>query len=157
MFAPTILARSLSREAITDRYGNRWQYHSRSDRHSKIACWGIVIDLLITCGPLARHVREGRIGFGINHEIRDFRNDRKKNLDLVLCTPASVQDGKHSIGLSDLVAHYEIELTQEERVLAGKLPEIKRTAVGTVVLALEAKACMTAHQRALPRLYDELK
>ena len=36
------------------------------------------------------------------------------------------------------------------------LPELTRAPVGSVLLALEAKACMTAHQRALPRLYDEL-
>jgi hypothetical protein len=41
------------------------------------------------------------------------------------------------------------------RALAGA-PRLHRVRVGSVLLALEAKACMTAHQRALPRLYDEL-
>ena len=35
-------------------------------------------------------------------------------------------------------------------------PPLRRAPVGAVLIALEAKACMTAHQRALPRLYDEL-
>jgi len=36
------------------------------------------------------------------------------------------------------------------------LPDIHVAPVGAVLIALEAKACMTAHVKALPRLYDEL-
>jgi hypothetical protein len=46
MHGPEVLVRSLSAVTRADRYGNRWQYHSRSGHHSKIACWGIVFDLL---------------------------------------------------------------------------------------------------------------
>src|SRR5689334_14531733 len=89
MYGPGILVRTLSKLTRTDRYGNHWQYHSRSDHHSKVACWGIVFDLLKACPLLRRHVESGRVHFGINHEMRDFVNDRKKNLDLVLCTASS--------------------------------------------------------------------
>src|SRR6201999_4176587 len=91
--------------------------------------------------------------FGINHEMRDFVHDRKKNLDLVLCTPGGDVTGGT---LASVASGYAIELTNEEQAILEGLPELVRAPVGSVVMALEAKACMTAHQRALPRLYDEL-
>ena len=155
MFGPQILVRSLSASTRNDRYGNAWQYHSRSDHHSKVACWGIMFDLLRASPLLRRHVAEGRVGFGINHEMRDFVHDRKKNLDVVLCTPAG---GATPAGppLGDLIRSYDILLSPEETALFAELPTLHRTPVGAVLMALEAKAAMTAHQRALPRLYDEL-
>jgi hypothetical protein len=155
MFGPEILVRTLSKTTREDRYGNRWQYHSRSDHHSKVACWGIVFDLLRTNTLLQRHVANGTVYFGINHEMRDFVHDRKKNLDLVLCTastatPATMQN------LGSMALDFEIDLTEREQSELDALPILRRAAVGSVLIALEAKACMTAHQRALPRLYDEL-
>jgi len=132
-----------------------WQYHSRSDHHSKVACWGIVFDLMRTCPLLRRHVQEGRVGFGINHEMRDFVHDRKKNLDVVLCTPSSA-GARSAVTFVGLVRDYAIELTTAELAELDALPSLPRTPVGSVLMALEAKAAMTAHQRALPRLYDEL-
>lgn len=155
MYGLEILGRTLSKPTRTDRYGNQWQYHSRSDHHSKVACWGLIFDLMVNCRLLKDHVADGRVKFGINHEMRDFRNDRKKNLDLVLCTPAG-PIATESETLTSLAENYEIELTQPERLAVSNLPNLKRAPVGSVLLALEAKACMTAHQRALPRLYDEL-
>lgn len=148
-----ILVRSLSAASITDKHGNHWQYHSRSDRHSKIACWSILFDLLQTTPLLRRHVELGVVGFGINHEIRDFVHDRKKDLDLVLCTP---NGPALTTTFADLVENYGIILTGDESAALEALPHLSRTPVGSVLIALEAKACMTAHQRALPRLYDEL-
>jgi hypothetical protein len=153
MYGPEILVRTLSSTFRSDKFGNSWQYHSRSDHHSKVACWAIIFDLL-NCTPLLRrHVEAGAICFGINHEMRDFVQDRKKNLDLVLCTPngPNTKDTLESIGDS-----YGIKLTDEEHRIQRGLPVLVRAPVGAVVMALEAKACMTAHQRALPRLYDEL-
>jgi len=89
MRGPELLVRTLSSATRQDRIGNRWQYHSRSDHHSKVACWGVIFDLLATTPLLQRHARSGTVCFGINHEMRDFQHDRKKNLDLVLCTPAA--------------------------------------------------------------------
>lgn len=102
---------------------------------------------------LRRHVEAGIVHFGINHEMRDFVNDRKKNLDLVLCT-SNGQSGNDT--LVDMVAKYGIVLTPEEDERLRLLPLLTGAPVGAVLMALEAKACMTAHQRALPRLYDEL-
>jgi hypothetical protein len=85
--------------------------------------------------------------------MRDFVHDRKKNLDLVLCTPTGPATSET---LASLAEHYQVKLTADERKTFEKLPRLARAPVGSVLMALEAKACMTAHQRALPRLYDEL-
>ncbi|MDX1001533.1 hypothetical protein GOE20_11475 [Sinorhizobium medicae] len=156
MHGPEILIRTLSKTTREDRYGNPWQYHSRSDHHSKVACWGIVFDLMLASTLLRRHVEERRVFFGINHEMRDFVHDRKKDLDLVLCTPSSASQPAIGQTLTDIGRRYEIDLTEEESRELNTLPTLCRAPVGSVLMALEAKACMTAHQRALPRLYDEL-
>ncbi len=153
MHGPEILVRTLSAQTRTDRHGNHWQYHPRSDHHSKVACWGILFDLLANTPLLRRHVQEGAVCFGINHEIRDFVRNRTKDLDLVLCTPSSGAAGQT---FAQLVDAYDIQLSPAERSILNELPTLNRAPVGSVLMALEAKACMTAHQRALPRFYDEL-
>lgn len=148
----SIIARSIGAARIPDKFGNVWQYHSRSDRHSKISCWVIMFDLLQQCGLLRDHVTAGKVAFGINHELRDFKQNRKKNLDLVLCT-----------GRDRVVATFEeygdhngVILEPDERAALGSLPVLHRASVSNVLVALEAKACMTEHSKALPRLHDEL-
>lgn len=76
-----------------------------------------------------------------------------KDLDLVLCTPSGPPSGQSFAQLADA---YDIELSETERAILNGLPALRRAPVGSVIMALEAKACMTAHQRALPRFYDEL-
>ena len=155
MFGPDLLVRTLSEPGVVDGQGRRWNYHSRSDRHSKVACLAIVVDLLARCALLRAHVAAGKVAFGVNHRMVDFRNGRKKNLDLVICTPASA--GKTSaVTLADMIREESLALTDEERRIVAELPVLRRRPVGSVLIALEAKACMTAHQKALPRLYDEL-
>lgn len=136
-----------------DEFGHVWQYHPQSDAHSKIACWGIMVDLLDHCSLLAQHVRDSKVGFGINHRMRDFRLNRKKNLDLVVCRPGG-PFGERS--LDDLADKYGISLAEAEEAVLRRIPEIRECSVGTTLIALEAKACMTEHLKALPRLYDEL-
>jgi hypothetical protein len=152
---PDILVRSLSVPTIPGDHGSIWQYHGRSDRHSKIACWGIVFDLMSVCPLLRRHISEGKVFFGINHEMRDFQQNRKKNLDLVLCTPSSSGRTPQET-FATKIRDYRIVLDTAEQANLSSLPELVRAPVGSVLVALEAKACMTAHQKALPRLYDEL-
>jgi hypothetical protein len=151
-YGEAIIARSIGEARIADKFGNVWQYHSRSDRHSKVACWAIMFDLLQHCSLLREHVTAGKVAFGINHELRDFKQNRKKNLDLVLCK-----------GQDNVVATFANYGTQngvilnivEKKALEG-LPVLHRAAVSNVLVALEAKACMTEHVKALPRLHDEL-
>jgi hypothetical protein len=155
LLGPDLFARTLSMPTRTDEFGNRWQYHSRSDHHSKVACALIMLDLLENCPALATHVREGKVMFGINHEMRDFAHNRKKNLDLVISTPASGQK-RGGRTLLDICDQLNIPFSAQEFAHINTLPALEMAPVGNVLLALEAKACMTAHQKALPRLYDEL-
>lgn len=153
MYGPDILVRTLSSPTRRDKSGNSWQYHSRSDHHSKVACWGVIFDLVLTTPLLRRHIDAGVVCFGINHEMRDFVHDRKKNLDLVLCTPGGDPSDDT---LANIASDYCIQLSSAEEAALAGLPRLVKAPVGSVLMALEAKACMTAHQRALPRLYDEL-
>jgi hypothetical protein len=152
IFVRTVSAGRIPRE---DSGLRGWQYHPRSDARSKAACWGIAFDLMNSCGLLREHALAGKVGFGINHEMRDFRMNRKKNLDLVICTPqGNVNDSAGT--LSDLAERYRIVLSESESKELSGLPPLMQTGVGRVLLALEAKACMTEHSKACPRLYDEL-
>jgi len=154
MDGPEILVASLSRAVTKDQHGNKWQYHSRSDRHSKVACWGIAFDLLRESALLRRHVEEEKVVVGVNHSMRDFGTGRKKNLDLVFARPDGPVDTTKT--LSSLVAKYKIALSSAQADALSDLPPCPFAPVGAVLIALEAKATMTAHIRALPRLYDEL-
>ncbi|MPV48966.1 hypothetical protein GCG21_02855 [Pseudactinotalea sp. HY160] len=155
MHGPTILARFLAEPGPADKYGNEWQYNSRSDRHSKVGCWGIAFDLLLSSNLLRRHVEEGKVALGVNHEMRDFATSRKKDLDLVIARPAGSVTANHR-SLRSLSDSYGIVLSREERSVLDGLPDFPVAPVGAVLVALEAKATMTAHIKALPRLYDEL-
>lgn len=155
MHGPDILARFLSEPARPDQHGNRWQYHSRSDRHSKVGCWGVALDLLATSSLLRRHVQDGKVILGVNHTMSDFATSRKKALDLVIARPAG-SVSMEARTFADLARMYEIKLTDVERDVLGALPRLPVGPVGAVLVALEVKACMTAHVKALPRLYDEL-
>lgn len=150
-----ILVRSLSISAIEDHYGNRWQYHPRSDRHSKIACWAIMFDLLRTSTVLARHVRDGKVVFGVNHKLIDFTTQKAKKLDLVVARPGAERLTNPQT-FADLVQRYGIRLNPRQEADLLNLPTLWEGSVGTVLMALEAKAAMTEHVKALPRLYDEL-
>jgi len=158
MDGPEIITRTLSNPAVPDKvHGNRWQYHPRSDRHSKIACWAILFDLLQHSRALVAQILAGDVAFGINHEMRDFKTGRKKSLDLVICTPGTPNGAKkRPTTFHKLAQKYGIDLTAEEQETLNRLPEVEEKPVGEVHVALEAKACMTAHSKAQPRLYDEL-
>ena len=146
----------MSKPSVKDRFGNLWQYHSRSDQHSKVACWALLYDLMDHCPLLLQHAKTEKIGFGINHEMRDFKNNRSKYLDLVICTPRPAVHDEPPVTFRDLATHYAIDLTSLEQSRLDHWPVLTRIPVGSVHLALEAKAAMTEHIKALPRLFDEL-
>ncbi len=155
MHGPGILARTLTAPMPKGKGDALWQYHPRSDHHSKVACWGILFDLFRESALLREHVASGDLVFGINHEMRDFRTARKKDLDLVLARPAKGSLVK-PLTFRSLAAKWNVILDEEERRILSELPDAVQSPVGTVHLALEAKACMTEHMKARPRLYDEL-
>ena len=155
MHGPEILTRFLERPGPPDKFGNTWQYNSRSDRHSKVGCWGIAFDMLAHSARLREHAREQKVVLGVNHRMTDFATGRRKDLDLVIARPAAPVPPSGP-SFKSLATQYGIELTPEETTALDQLPDIAVGAVGAVLIALEAKACMTAHIKALPRLYDEL-
>jgi hypothetical protein len=132
------------------------QYHSRSDHHSKVACWAIAFDLLATSALLRSHARAGKITIGVNHEMIDFKLGRKKNLDLVIARPANNAAVPNPTSLADFGARWGVILSDQEEREFGALPGITRLPVSVVLVALEAKACMTEHGKSEPRLFDEL-
>jgi hypothetical protein len=155
MNGPAIIARTMSTPAVKTADGHLWQYHSRSDQHSKVACWAVVFDVLQRSEWLRNRVSAGKVAFGINHEMTDFAQNRKKDLDLVLCVPSS-PTAVTGLTLGALALRYGISLDDAEQAALASLPHLQLAPVGAVLVALEAKACMTAHVKALPRLYDEL-
>lgn len=152
---PHILARFLKVPGKPDKYGNAWQYNSRSDRHSKIGCWGVAFDLLIASARLREHASSGKIVLGVNHAMTDFGTGRRKKLDLVIARPAAPV-GVPRKTFKSLATSYGVMLTDAESEHLDGLPDIPVADVGAVLIALEAKATMTAHVKSLPRLYDEL-
>lgn len=136
--------------------GELWQYHSRSDLHSKVACCGVFLDLMATSALLREHVAKGKVVVGVNHPMLDFVNNKRKNLDLVLARPGT--DPKHgrARSMAELFDQWSVDLDDQQRTLFESFPVAHEGPVGSVLVAMEAKACMTAHQKAGPRLYDEL-
>lgn len=133
-----------------------WQYHSRSDSHSKIACWTVLFDLLSECDIIRRHAAEGRIGFAINHVMVGPIN---KTLDLVITVKSPTRPGAERLRFSDLIARYGMLLSDEDKLVFAGLTDIEEdrsTDVSEVAIALEAKACMTEHLKSLPRLHAEV-
>lgn len=157
MYGPSILVRSMVPRAGF-KHGNRWQYHSRSDHHSRVACWGLLFDLMLNCSLLRKHAAAGLVAYGLNHEMSDFRSGRKKNLDMVICRPRGgfVLGGAPGPTFAEERLELGIQLTADELPLLETLPNLFEAPVGAVHVALEAKACMTAFMKARPRLFDEL-
>jgi len=87
--------------------------------------------------------------------MRDFSQNRVKNLDLVICR-ASGSNPTRTRSFADLIKHYTIVLDEAERLTLDRFPQLLIAVPATVLVALEAKACMTEFGKARPRLYDEL-
>jgi hypothetical protein len=151
-----LIARSIDACRIADKYGNRWQYHSRSDRHSKIACWVIAFDLMRRSTLLRDHLESGKVVLGVNHTLRDFQTQRKKDLDLVIAQPTGPFPSTGGRTFTRMGDEWGIQLDADQQQALASLPPASEAEVGSVLVALEAKAAMTAHVRALPRLHDEL-
>lgn len=156
MDGPDIIVRTLSQPAVPDKFGNLWQYHSRSDRHSKVACWAILFDMLQHSELLAKHAASGKVTFGINRQMRNFRTNRTKDLDLVISRPGPDSLSRPPATMHDLALRWGLRLTAAQQNKLSTLAPLTEGTAGNVLVALEAKACMTAHIKALPRLFDEL-
>jgi len=156
MMGPTVLARTMSQATNRGADGRAWQYHSRSDTHSKVACWTVLLDLLAECDVLQAHARQGRLAFRINHVMVGPIN---KTLDLVVTVVPPGRSAGSRATFADLSTRYGIILDASESAALSNLPvmfEDRRDDVSEVAIALEAKACMTEHLKSLPRLHAEI-
>ena len=156
MHGPKILVDSMVPKAGAPKpykHGNLWQYHPRSDHHSKVACWGLCLDLLIHCSLLRSHAEHGLVGFGLKMRCGTSRRE-KKNLDLVICRPRSepTKNSRKRRTFSERGSEIGVVMNPSAQESAAALPVLHEFPVGAVHLAVEAKACMTAFAKARPRL-----
>jgi hypothetical protein len=114
-----------------------------------------MFDLLQSSAVLVDHVQRGKVIFGLNHKMTDFATHKEKRLDLVVARPGAGILRRPKT-FEQLVDKYDTQLTDRQRTTLESLSTLQEGSVGAVLLAVEAKAAMTAHVRALPRLYDEL-
>jgi hypothetical protein len=112
-------------------YGWVYRYHSRSDAHSIALCKFVLRDIIEACRQLREHAESDRIVYGINAR-HTFPNGKKKTLDLAIGTPRTVNEGDRFAGA------------------------IHQGEIDRVLVACEAKTCMTEHGKSQPRIFDEL-
>jgi hypothetical protein len=156
---PQILVQTLTVPAKTrTRDPQAWQYNSRGARHSLTSCWGVLFDLLENSSLLREHVTSGKVVFGLDHAMHDYKENRSKNLDLVIARPheSGWSRKRAPRRFSELPALFDMELNYLQRTALAQLPDPIEGEVGAIHLALESKAIMTAFTKAYPRLYDEL-
>lgn len=155
---PNALVATLTVPRQRRKNGPLWQYHSRSDHHSKVMCLLMAIDLLLESESLRRAVQAGKVAIGINHVMQDYESKRKKAFDLVLHRPAAQDVALPRTTFRKLLLDYGVVLTPEQQRLVDELPDIpvRDVVANGVYVAFEAKAAMTEFGKARPRLYDEL-
>ena len=130
--APELFTAWMSSHIANDKkFGRKvYRYHPRSDEHSKKLCSLVVDDLKAASPLLAEHLRSGKVVAGINEPYL-FANGKKKTLDLAVGTPLGVES-------------------------SGGLKTAKGQTIGGLLIACEAKQCMTEHIKTEPRIFDEL-
>lgn len=156
MRGPTILARTMSVPTARGSKARPWQYHSRGDSHSKVACWAVLLDLMLECDAFRDAIQAQRIGFRINHEMVGPIN---KTLDLVVTIASRPRDPGGRSTFADLALRYGIVLEAEDSDVLSGLPQLvedRASDAAEVAIALEAKACMTEHLKSIPRLHAEI-
>jgi len=156
MYGPSIICRTLSESSISDKHGNSWQYYSRSDLHTKVACWSVLFDVLLHSPMLRRHAERNSVCFALNREMQDFWTGDRKTVDLALGAPGEDVAAQKAVSLKGLKDSYGIRLDPREEDLFEFLPDISASPVRNVQLAVDARTCMTGHAAALGRLQKDL-
>lgn len=156
MHGPDLITRTLSQERAFGPEGRKWQYHPRSDHHSKVCAVAVVIDLLAESRELRDHVERGDAGFQVNPVLTDPATGRHKTLDLAIARPNDARPLRRARTLRRLAEDLDMALTRQESRLLDSLPQIRECTVKEPLIALENKACMTAYAKAAPRLRNEL-
>lgn len=153
MLGPRIFARTLSVPVAVGAEGRRWQYHSRSNRHGKILSWCFALDVLLQSDALRRRAAADRLVFRVGYPAGGAEDHT--TLDLALGEPAEdAEPGPRTF--AELGLREGLILSPHERTQLDALPPVLEGAIGRLLLATEAKAAMTAHGRAHPRLHSEM-
>jgi hypothetical protein len=109
----------------------KWAYHPQSNNVGQIVAQNALARLIGLDGGIASAIRAGRISVEFNASIAGRR--RSKKVDLAMGYPVDVTDG---------------EVLRPDEFLCGP--------ISSPLLLCEVKSCMTAHQKARPRLVSEL-
>ncbi len=109
-----------------------YRYHPRSDVASKKLARLVLADVYAAIPGLQSRAARGEAGFGVCLRFAFENSEKEKALDLAVGIPAQVP-----FALSD-----------------DTMPEVKSLA--RLFIGIEAKATMTKHVGAKPRLWDEL-
>lgn len=156
MRGPALLARTMSVGTTRGKGKRAWQYHSRSDHHSKVACWAVLFDLMLECDVVRDAAQRGRLGFGINHTMVGPIN---KTLDLVLTLSPPTRKLQKRHTFAGVAVALGLVFDDQDVAALQDLPVLEQDTSGDVsevAIALEAKACMTEHVKSLPRLHAEI-
>ena len=158
MIGPEIIRATMSRERMYGPASNQqmWQYHSRSDFHSKVAAVALTIDLMNESEELREDVEAGRVGFSINPKMRDQTN-REKTLDLRFGRIDDALPLRRARTLDRVIEDYEMVLDEPQWAMVHALPTLREAHAKEQLIVLENKACMTAFAKAAPRLRNELE
>ncbi len=113
--------------------GFTYQYHPRSDSHSKILCKAVLKDFLDSSSVLASQAIKREVIYGINVEVVSPHTGKKKTLDLAIGLPTKGWKPSHDMSAP-----------------------ISEGSIDRVLLSCEAKSVMTEHSKSKPRVYDEL-
>jgi hypothetical protein len=116
------------------RCGWDYNYHSRSDSHSEALCEMVIQDLLYESELMRDHAVQGKIAAALDRKFESPKTGKKKKLDLAVGRPS--------------------QAVQTATVPYGGIAVVR--ALDEVFIATEAKAAMTEHIKAKPRIYDEL-
>jgi hypothetical protein len=109
-----------------------YRYHPRSDVASKKLARLVLEDLYATIPGLRSRAARGEAAYGVTLRYSFENSEKEKALDLAVGIPATPP-----LLLTD-----------------GEMPEVKSLA--RLFIGIEAKAAMTKHVGAKPRLWDEL-
>jgi hypothetical protein len=109
----------------------KWAYHPQSNNVGQIVAQHALARLIGLGGGIASAIRAGRIAVAFNAKIVGKR--RSKKVDLAIGYPFDTTDS---------------EALSSDEFLCGPL--------SSPLLLCEVKSCMTAHQKARPRLVSEL-
>jgi len=158
MMGPEIIRATMTRSRMygTGTAARLWQYHSRSDYHSKVTAVALMIDLMRESPELRAGISGGLVGYGVNPKMRD-RTNREKTLDVRFGVVDDALPIRGARSLGRLIEDLGIVLNADQWSAFRELPTVREAMSKQDLVVLENKACMTAHSKAAPRLRNELE